>query len=166
MTVSEMRSTTDLVYTLEDWERESYALFVERSDPAPCPECGRTGFHGPRARDPGRRFRACRFCGFWQVVGHKPIRLVPTVHDCSEWPECARAAYIWWVHPDEKRYTCPYCRQLVPVVGHNVFMKGALITPPSEDPDHPLRKVPQNRTYSYYQRFWENWPCTKGRVIL
>ncbi len=88
------------------------------------------------------------------------------VHDCSEWPECARAAYIWWVHPDEKRYACPYCRQLVPLVGHNVFMRGALITPPSEDLDHPLRRVPQNRTYSYYQRFWENWPCTKGRVVL
>ena len=92
MTVSEMRSTTELVYTAENWERESYALFVERSDPAPCPECGRTGFFGPRARDPGRKFRACRFCGFWQVVGQSPIRLVPMVHDCSEWPECARAA--------------------------------------------------------------------------
>ena len=57
MTVSEMRSAMELVYTLEEWERESYALFVERSDPAPCPECGRTGFYGPRAHDPGRNFR-------------------------------------------------------------------------------------------------------------
>jgi hypothetical protein len=78
----------------------------------------------------------------------------------------ARAPYIWWVHPEDKRYTCPYCAQQVTVESHNTYMKGVLVLAPFYNLDHPWRKVPQNRPYDYYQRFWENWPCTKGRVIL
>ena len=155
-----------LEYNMSDWEEESYQLFVERADPQPCPRCGTTGFYGPRAVDPGIKYRACRFCGFWQSVDGEPEQCRPTSHGCEEWPECARAPYIWWVRQDTKRYTCPFCRQEVNVVSHNSFMKGVLILSPLENLDHPWRKVPQNRTYSYYLRFWENWACTKGRVIL
>jgi hypothetical protein len=123
-------------YTESDWEEESYRLFMERSDPAPCPQCGRTGFFGPRAADPGLKFRACRFCGFWQAIGEK------------------------------KQFDCPYCGQVAKVESHNAFERGSAQLAPVDDPDHPWRKVPQGRPYSYYLRFWENWPVTKGRVIL
>ncbi len=155
-----------LEYTMQDWEDESYQLFVERADPQPCPKCGKTGFYGPRAADPGIKYRACRFCGLWQAVDGEPEQYRPTAHGCEEWPDCARAPYIWWVRPDAKGYTCPFCRQDVNVVSHNSFMRGVLILSPMENLDHSWLKVPQNRTYSYYLRFWENWACTKGRVIL
>ncbi|KPJ84309.1 MAG: hypothetical protein AMS18_16945 [Gemmatimonas sp. SG8_17] len=170
MGVSDKRLTDinedSLQYTEADWEEESYDLFVMRANPQPCPKCGRTGFYGPRAMDPGRKYRACRLCGFWQFVGHDPLRFNPTAHDCEDWPQCARAPYIWWVHPDEKRYTCPYCRQQLVIESQNVFVKSVLIVAPIDDPDHPWLKVPQNRSYPYYQRFWEHWAVTKGRVIL
>jgi hypothetical protein len=168
MTVSDTALTDDrtLTYSRDAWEEESYELFVERAEPRPCPKCGRTGFYGPRASDPGLKYRQCRFCGFWQAAGGRPVQFRPTIHGCEEWPECARAPYIWWVHPDDRRYTCPFCSQQVNVESHNTFMKGVLVLAPIQDLDHPWRKVPQNRPYSYYQRFWENWPCTKGRVIL
>jgi hypothetical protein len=168
MTASDTALTGDqtLTFSRDDWEEESYELFVERADPRPCPKCGRTGFYGPRASDPGLKYRQCRFCGFWQATGGQPVQFRPTVHGCEEWPECARAPYIWWVHPEDKRYTCPYCSQQVTVESHNTYMKGVLVLAPFYNLDHPWRKVPQNRPYEYYQRFWENWPCTKGRVIL
>lgn len=153
-------------YTETDWDGESYTLFAERGDPAGCPECGRTGFYGPRAAGGGRKYRECRFCGFAQDVGQPPIRLGPTVHGCEEWPACAKAPYVWWVHPNEESYKCPYCGKKVTVISRNFFAKSALITGPSEDPEHPWWRVPQNRTYAYYLRFWENWPITKGRVFL
>ena len=153
-------------YTERDWEEESYALFVERSDPRPCPECARTGFYGPRAADPGLKYRACRFCGYWQAVGQPPVQLRATVHGCAAWPVCARARYVWWVHPEQRTYTCPYCGQQVVLEDRNAFLKGAVLPAPAADSGHPWHRVPQGRSYSYYLRFWENWPVTKGRVIL
>lgn len=153
-------------YTENDWDEESYQLFVERGDPRPCPECGRTGFYGPRAADPGLKYRACRFCGFWQLVGQEPTHLRATAHACSAWPSCARAPYVWWVQPDQRTYKCPYCDQQVVLESRNAFVKGAALETPATDANHPWHKVPQGRSYSYYLRFWENWPVTKGRVIL
>ena len=155
-----------LSYTEEDWESDSYDLYAERSDPAPCPDCGRTGFFGPRAQDPGLKFRACRFCGFTQEVDHAPVRYLPTAHDCDEWPTCAKAPYLWWVPPDVTEYHCPYCGQQVHVFGVNMYHPGAIQTAPQEDKEHPWWRVPQGRPYKYYLRFWENWPVTKGRVFL
>lgn len=168
MGVSQQLTAEDqkLSFTGADWEEESYALFVERSDPRPCPHCGRTGFYGPRAADPGLKFRACRFCGFWQAVGKEPVMCRPTAHLCREWPECAKAPYIWWIHPDQKHYDCPYCGQRVAVSRRNTFVRGASLRAPADDPDHPWHRVPQGRPYSYYLRFWENWPLTRGRVVL
>ena len=168
MKVIERRSSKmpKLQYTEADWEEDSYGLFVEGIDPEPCPECGRTGFYGPRAADPGLKFRECRFCGFHQRVGEDPIWLRPVVHQCDDWPECAKAPYVWWVHPDVKRFSCPFCGQEPDVEARNVFTRGVLAERPVDDEDHPWRKVPQNRPNTYYQRFWENWEFTKGRVIL
>ena len=72
------------------------------------------------------------------------VQFRPTIHGCEEWPECARAPYIWWVHPEDKRYTCPYCSQQVTVESHNTYMKGVLVLAPFYNLDHPWRKVPQN----------------------
>ena len=168
MKVTEKRSVNKetLQYTEQEWDEDSYRLFVECTDPEPCPRCGRTGFFGPRAADPGVKFRCCRFCGFYQVVGEEPIQFLPVVHACDDWPECARAPYVWWVHPNEQRFTCPFCGLQSDVRARNVFTPGVLVDGPSDAQDHPWRKVPQHRSYTYYQRFWENWKCTKGRVVL
>lgn len=161
-----MRSTAPatLEFTEEHWNDESYALVAERANPRCCPRCGSTGFYGPRAL--GRKSRACRFCGFYQEVGARPVRLKPVVHGCKPWPECAKAPYVWWVHPKEQWYDCPFCGLRVPVTGNNGFMKGTLVTAPSDDPAHPWWRVPQDRDYAYYLRFWHNWKCTKGRVVM
>ncbi|MFC1639767.1 hypothetical protein ACFL3B_03275 [Gemmatimonadota bacterium] len=153
-------------YTEQEWEEESYSLFGERTDPKPCPACGRTGFYGPRAADPGVKFRSCRFCGFDQAVGEDPVQLLPVVHKCTDWPECAKAPYVWWVKPDVSRFNCPFCGREADISSKNVFRPGVLVEGPSEASDHPWQKVPQNRPYGYYQRFWENWEFTKGRVVL
>lgn len=146
-------------YTVSDWEAESYAVFAEGGDPLPCPECGRTGFYGPRFVEPDRKIRSCRFCGFWQRVGDAPQQFVPTAHDCDEWPECSRAPYIWWTAPSINSYPCPYCRGTVVVAA-------SLVSVPNDDPDHPWWKIPQGRSQSFYQRLWKNWPCSAGRTVL
>ena len=153
-------------YSEQDWDDESYALFGARADPVPCPDCGRTGFYGPRAKDPDEKLRTCRFCGFCQAVDHMPVRFRPVVHGCADWPKCARAPYLWWITPDTTQFLCPYCGQKVEVETRNQFMKGVLVAAPSVDSEHPWQKVPQGRSYSYYLRFWENWDCSKGRTVL
>ena len=135
------------------------AMFGEGRDPGPCPECRRTGFYGPRIDPTERHYRQCRFCGFTQMVAEVPTRYRPTVHSCSKWPECARAPYIWWVPPEVESYLCPFCSKRVAVAE-------AAIAPPADDAAHPWWKVPQDRSRAYYQRFWENWDVTKGRVHL
>jgi hypothetical protein len=153
-------------YTEENWEEESYALLAERADPNHCPNCGLTGFFGPRARDDAPKFRECRFCGFYQEVGQQPKRRRPVAHGCDEWPEIAGAPYIWWIAPDERFFVCAFCGQRAPAETSNVFMKGAGITAPSDDPGHPWWNVPQDESYSFYYNFWEQWPSTKGRVVF
>ena len=153
-------------FTEADWEDQSYALVAEKAPPSPCPDCGRTGFFGPRAMDGQPKFLACRFCGYFQAVGHAPTRLRPVAHDCENWPEAARAPYLWWIPMDEKWYVCHYCQRRLVVAGANAFMRGVAVTPPVDDPNHPWRKVQQGASYDTYYKLWELWPCTKGRVFL
>jgi hypothetical protein len=142
------------------WDEDAFAAFAEGRDPTPCPACGRVGFYGPRVAGPtGVRLRACRFCGFYQVAGGPPARAHPTAHGCPDWPEIARARYVWWAAPDETSYLCPFCQETVQVGDHATGV-------PSEDPNHPWWRVPQGKTRFYYARFWENWPFTRGRVFL
>jgi len=162
--IQETRSATH--YTEEQWDEDSYLLFGERSDPRPCPSCGQTGFYGPRAADMGLKFHSCRFCGFYQEVDAEPAQFVPVVHDCDEWPVCAKAPYVWWVPPGVERFECPFCSRSSDVRGRNVFRRGVMVERPADVPEHPWRKVPQDREYGYYLRFWENWDFTKGRVVL
>lgn len=149
----------DQPYTLAAWDAECYSVFGEGRDPAPCPSCGRTGFYGPRMAEPEEHYRACRFCGFAQHVGGSAERYVPTVHGCDGWPECARAPYLWWAPPQRRSYTCPFCARKVSV-------KKGRVAAPVEDRDHPWWKVPQHRKRSYYVRFWDNWPVSRGRSYL
>jgi hypothetical protein len=148
-----------LTYSAAQWEEECLASFGEGRDPAPCPDCGRTGFYGPRIDATERHYRQCRFCGFSQMVGEAPVRHRPTVHGCQEWPDCARAPYVWWVSQEVESYLCPFC-------GKRVRVDQATVPRPVDDPSHAWWKVPQHRKRSYYLRFWENWDVTRGRVHL
>ena len=146
-------------YKESHWEEESFSIFAEGANPRPCPECGRTGFYGPRYIEPDGKVRACRFCGFWQRVGGAVKQFLPTMHTCAEWPEISRAQYVWWVAPDTESYTCPFCKDAVQVAL-------SIVPVPREDPDHPWWRIPQNRSQSFYQRLWKNWPYSAGRTIL
>ena len=155
-----------VTFTDADWEDQSYALMAEQAAPSPCPNCGRTGFFGPRALDGQPKFLSCRFCGHSQPVNQAATRLRPVAHDCKNWPEVAGAPYIWWIAMDEKWYVCHYCKRRIAVARTNAFMKDAAITAPADDPNHPWWKIPQNASYHTYYTLWEKWPCTKGRVFL
>jgi hypothetical protein len=146
-------------YMESDWDAESYQIFAEGAAPGACPECGRTGFYGPRFVEPNNKYRACRFCGFWQRTGGVSQRYLPTAHSCSQWPEVSKARYIWWVAPETDSYQCPFCHDTVAVAV-------SLVPVPAEDQDHPWWKVPQNRPQSFYHRLWKNWECSAGRTIL
>lgn len=136
-------------YTVADWRAER-----ERIQPqeiaAACRSCGRTGFYGPREADNGRKYRLCKFCGFYQCVGEDPVQFRPCAHQCESWPEVLGAPYIQWIGPDQKSYDCFYCAEDVP--------SGPTAIPrPAETEDHPWREVPQGLTYGGYQRFWLRW---------
>jgi hypothetical protein len=68
----------ELEYTEKDWEEECSSgkrvceLHKKTSLGTcnlPCPSCNVVGFYGPRGRAEEnfqRKYRACKFCGFWQ----------------------------------------------------------------------------------------------------
>ena len=146
-------------YVFETWEEDLYQAYALGADPSPCPQCGSTGFYGPRFAEPDLRLRSCRFCGFWQEIAEPPERATAVVHGCAAWPQAARAPYLWWVPPSASSLDCPFCEESVSVGKH-------CVTPPSDDPAHPWWKVPQTRGADYYRRFWANWGVTKGRVFF
>jgi hypothetical protein len=151
--------TTVGTYSQADFEEECFEQFGEGRDPEPCPVCERVGFYAPRIVDPDGRFRQCRFCGFTQHVEGPALTYVPIRHDCSDWPECARAPYLWWIPPEQETFRCAYC-------GESVSVADAIVPRPVDDKDHPWWRVPQGKKRFYYRRFWENWEVTKGRVHL
>ena len=146
-------------YTATHWDEEAFTLFAEGRDPPVCPQCGTTGFYGPRVAPDGTRFRACRFCGLYQVVGGPALRAQPSVHGCATWPEVARARYIWWAPPGAREYACPFCAE-------TVVIAETITGVPATDPMHAWWKVPHRRTRFWYASFWAQWPYTKGRIFL
>lgn len=63
----------------------------------PCPNCKNVGFYGPKG-DVSRRYRACKFCGFWQEAdGTEPYRCIALYCD-------ACGTYDWTAPKDEKDY--------------------------------------------------------------
>src|SRR2546428_6900343 len=101
--------------TIAAWDQDSLGICGSRSPPPHCPGCGRMGFYGPRKTDDDRRYRLCKFCGFYQEPDVEPTQCRATVHGCATWPVVAGAPYIWWVQPDENEYRCPQCGTLVSV---------------------------------------------------
>ena len=146
-------------YSAGQWDEEAFAMFAEGRDPSACPQCGATGFYGPRVASDGTRYRACRFCGLYQEIGGPVQRAQPSVHGCDAWPEIARAPYIWWAPPTLAEYECPFC-------GERVTVANTLTGIPATDPLHAWWKVPHKRTRFWYASFWERWPYTKGRIFL
>ncbi|MBI4499676.1 MAG: hypothetical protein HY700_00805 [Gemmatimonadetes bacterium] len=134
------------IYTDTEWEAENAALWAG-ANPQSCPQCTRTGFYGPRKNRAERKYRACRFCGFWQVVGRNPEQYRASVPRCHGWPQAAGAPYLWWAAPGEESYACEHC-------GHLVDVQATLIDAPAQDRSHPWWNVPQNLTQAEYTRYW------------
>jgi hypothetical protein len=143
---SEPAATALMTYTNADWDKEYLAIFSSRTAPPLCPGCGRSGFYGPRQAG-DRRYRLCKFCGFYEAVDAEVIQCRATVHGCPSWPRVAGAAYVWWVHPQETEYRCPYCGTMVEVA--TVRTKR-----PAEDASHPWWQVPQNLSFEEATAFW------------
>jgi hypothetical protein len=98
----------------------------------PCPKCGTIGFYGPRHDPSGnRKYRACKFCGFWQEVcgsiyderGGKPYRCI-TVY-CEK---CK--TYNWHLPWIKNTWHCPNCKTEMKIA------KWA-----SDDSCHPFHKL-------------------------
>ena len=123
-------------YTKSDWDRENNAL-VQRGDPQPCPMCRRTGFYSPRyAEDrlPSPKYRACKFCGFWQNVQMAP-------HDIIRY-ECHVAD---WKEPHED-WTCPKCQKR--------YTPDYSVRWPADNRHHSWWRVPQRESQAFYLDYW------------
>lgn len=74
----------------------------------PCPNCKSVGFYGPKVteNDAGeviRRYRACKFCGFWQEAdGSDPYRCIALYCRACD-------SYDWTAPKDEKDYKSCKC---------------------------------------------------------
>ena len=133
-------------YTEDQWLEEMKAQPIIFQYPGgqfafgttlPCPACQTVGFYGPRIYpgqgEPTRKYRACKFCGFWQEAwgelrnepfpGAKPYRCTMV--------RCETCNSYDWRFPDGfKPGTCPTC---------NVEMTRTAW--PSEDPQHPYNQL-------------------------
>ena len=145
-------------YTERKWRLDWKIRDESTKAPPPCPKCQRIGFFGPRIR-PFQTYRACRFCGFWQDVGHEPEFRVPAYHDCINWPIVAGAPYMWWIQPTQESFVCPYCTE-------DVSYDAARARNPSLHPKHPWWRVPQNWDASGYRDYWSKWYIGRGRAYL
>jgi hypothetical protein len=136
-------------YTDGEWAADMASLYLARESPPACPHCGRTGFYGPRSAGSTRRYRGCKFCGFWQNVGERVIIHFAVVHDCDRNTSIAAAPEIQWVAPHERIVKCYGCQQDFEVAGF-------IITAPSDDPSHPWWNVPQGLSYDDSIIFWQS----------
>ena len=148
---------TPASYSEADWQADVDHRNAG-GDNRPCPQCGRSGFYGPRDDTHGRHYRHCKYCGLLQNVGEEPIQCISTVHDCDDWPRVCGAAYIWWVTPDEATYRCPCCERIMTV-------NSTRIAGPIENPDHPWASMPNLIDQKISLSHWatEGQP---GRVYL
>ena len=148
--------TPPATFTETDWKAEYAAIFFKRGAPPPCPDCGHTGFFGPRkAHD--RLYRLCKFCGSYRTPGGQRVQCLATVHNCRDWPSVAGAQYLWWVQPHESEYRCPQC-------GASVRVSAFAVKRPIDDPSHPWWQVPQNMSFEEAASFWVHQG--QGRVYL
>ncbi len=131
-------------YTEKQWEEEmkiSLSSFCggqhwpAGSCTIPCPRCGTVGFYGPRGSSSnGRKYRACKFCGFWQEAwgsvyderGGKPYRCITVYCD-----KCQTSnTYNWHLPETQKFGYCPRC--------HTELKKTKWA---SDNSSHPFHKI-------------------------
>lgn len=136
---------TESQFTPEQWEKEmSQARVCGRhlqiqagSCNILCPSCGTLGFYSPRGRQDEvgnvpRKYRACKFCGFWQEAegkiynkkGGAPYRC--TMVQCSD---CK--TYDWRFPWQEDFGKCGNCKS-------NALRQ---VEWPTEDPSHLFHKI-------------------------
>ena len=115
-------------YTKENWIAENAVTSMGMR--VACPECGVTEFYSPReARNPKggketRKYRACKFCGFWQEVGGRP-------YWCNMYYHVCKGTGAWdWKPPSWIKGECKIC-------GGTVEEKRW----PVDDPKHPFHKL-------------------------
>ena len=95
-----------MIYTLKQWEKEEKIRRLSYhphygSCRLPCPNCKVIGFYAPREDDGGRKYRGCKFCGFWQEVdggepyGGEPYRCI-ALH-------CESCGIYDWTQPKEEK---------------------------------------------------------------
>lgn len=123
-----------------DWLAEDAALKAG-AEPPECPQCLRRGFYAPRFAAPNRRYRACKFCGFWQDVGKPPQKIVR--FECHH-PDGTAVAD--WKEPTES-WTCPKCRR--------AFSPGEAVPWPADNPSHSWNNTPQRGSQADYVAYWE-----------
>jgi len=136
-----------LSYARPDWQREQEYL-KRNGDPQPCPCCNCRGFYAPRADDSGRRYRACKFCGFWQNVGSPPHEIIR--YEC-------RGSNHWvadWKGPHES-WTCPRCGE--------VYRPEQAAAWPADDVSHWWHEAPKKGAQQDYRDFWTTKCVTVSR---
>ena len=131
-------SLTNLRLTATQWEAEDRAL-KRGADPQPCPRCARRGFYAPRFAPPWRRYRACKFCGFWQEMGRPPHKIIRY--------ECVRPdhRYADWKEPQEW-WTCPACQSR--------YSPAQSVPWPVHNRAHPWHEAPRRGTQRTYIDYW------------
>lgn len=123
-----------MIYKLKQWEKEMKISsfcggqhWPAGSCTIPCPKCGVVGFYGPRGDTSGRKYRACKFCGFWQEVGGKPYRCITVYCDKCQTSD----TYNWHIPPwTQGSEYCPKCHAQLKQT------KWA-----SDNPSHPFHKI-------------------------
>ena len=131
-------------YTEEQWLDENrYPLIFFQltggpfafGSTLPCPSCQTVGFFAPRfeprQNDVDRKYRACKFCGFWQELtgymhrqqGGEPYRCVMV--GCTQ-----HGAFDWKVPGDTREIRCGNCGSIMQEVKW-----------PTDDPSHPFHEL-------------------------
>ena len=123
-------------YGEDEWQQEMDFVQVhggfQLGSTIRCPVCSALGFYGPRLEkrrdDVDRRYRACKFCGFWQeVTGYVHREKGGTPYRCIM-VSCARCgSYDWKVPWDIQDKLCGRCGTAMLEVKW-----------PNEEPTHPF----------------------------
>ena len=104
-------------YTIAQWENDmqvnqfcgKHQNWFYSGCTIPCPNCKNVGFYGPKVtidnntKEITRRYRACKFCGFWQEADKgEPYRCIALYcQNCD--------SYDWTAPKEEDDYKS--CRQ-------------------------------------------------------
>ena len=144
--VSQSEKCLQLSYAVDDWQSE-WAALRANGDPPPCPCCRRCGFYEPKLAPPSRRYRACKFCGFWQDVDESPREIIRY--------ECQGPGGHWaadWKVPTES-WTCSCGKTYSPE---------ERVPWPADDAAHWWNQAPTSGTQNDFRKFWSQHGITPG----